>query len=125
VVDGVKRLLVALLAALHIAVQAAPNSDPLDLPLRQYLLIFGLAMLGGLVSFYAKVRAGTVAAWNVFHLIGELATSAFAGLMAFYVCTWIDLAPLLTAALVGAAGHMGARAISAFENWAQDKAKKL
>lgn len=119
-----KRLL-ALLLTLHLSASAAPNSDPLELPLRQYMLIIGLSLLGGLVSFYAKVRAGTVAAWNLFHLIGELATSAFAGLMAFYVCAWLDLAPLLTAAVVGAAGHMGARAISAFEAWAQEKAEKL
>ncbi len=124
-IPDMKKRLVILLAALHLSAHAAPHSDPLELPLKQYALVLAVALLGGIVSFYSKVRAGSVAAWNVFHLIGEMATSAFAGLLAFWICAYVDLAPLLTAAIVGIAGHMGARAISAFERWAQKRAGSL
>lgn len=113
------RRLLAFFAALHISANAAPNSDPLELPMKQYGLVLAVALLGGVVSFYAKVRAGHVAAWNVFHLIGEMATSAFAGLLAFWICSYLDTPQLLTVAVVGIAGHMGARAIALFEHWAQ------
>lgn len=89
--------------------------DPLNYPLRQYALILFLAMLGGVVSWYTKVRKGELAAWNVSSLVGEMTTSAFAGLMAFYFCEYMNYPPLLTAAVAGIAGHMGTRGIA----WAE------
>lgn len=116
-----QRLLMALLLASFLNGAHAADKDPLDFPLRQYAFLLGVALLGGLVSWYAKVRAGTVQAWNIMALVGELATSAFAGLMAFWLCAWSGTPQLVTAALVGVAGHMGARAIAAFEAWAQKR----
>lgn len=116
-----KKRLAILLAALHLSATAAPNTDPLELPLKQYALVLAVALLGGIVSFYAKVRNGSVAAWNLFHLIGEMATSAFAGLLAFWLCSYMDAPQLLTIAVVGISGHMGARAIAFFEHWAQKR----
>jgi hypothetical protein len=108
----------ALCVALHALPAWAQDRDPLDYPLRQYAFLLGIALLGGLVSFYNRVRSGAVAAWNVMHLIGELATSGFAGLMAFWLCAYAGTPQLVTAALVGVAGHMGTRAIAVFEQWA-------
>jgi len=93
--------------------------DPMSYPLKQYAFLLGTALLGGLVSWYAKVRSGAVSAWSLTQLVGELATSAFAGLLAFWVCEYMQLSPLLTAAIVGICGHMGTRAIAAFEEMAQ------
>ena len=97
----------------------AQAKDPLGYPLKQYGLMLGIALLGGLVSWFAKIRRGELAAWNVMHLVGELSTSAFAGLIAFWICEWAAFSPVLTASLVGIAGHMGTRAIAAFEEFAQ------
>ena len=111
----------ALVIALTLHAPAAAlvvDKDPLDYPLRQYAFLLGVALLGGVVSFYAKVKNGSAHAWNLMHLIGELATSAFAGLLAFWVCAYADTPPLIMAALVGVAGHMGTRAIAMFEEWA-------
>lgn len=108
----------AMALATHIPAAWAQVRDPLDFPAKQYLFLLGIALLGGIVSWYAKVRSGYAQAWNLMHLIGELATSAFAGLMAFLICTHIETSAPVTAALVGVAGHMGARAITVFENWA-------
>lgn len=111
-------------AALYffMAVALANNPrDPLDYPLKQYFLLLAVSILGGLVSWYAKIKAGTVKTWNIMHLIGELATSSFAGLLAFWICAYFNTPPLLMAALVGIAGHMGTRAIYVFEQWASKR----
>lgn len=94
--------------------------DPLNYPLRQYGFMLGTALLGGLVSWYAKVRKGDIQAASITQLIGELCTSAFAGLLTFWGCEAAGMSPLYTAALVGIAGHMGTRAIA----WAEETAKR-
>jgi hypothetical protein len=104
-----------------VAPAVAADRDPLEIPLRQYAYLLGIALLGGLVSWYSKVQAGAMRAWSLTALIGELATSAFAGLLAFWLCAWSGTPQLVTAALVGIAGHMGTRAIAAFEQWAQER----
>lgn len=113
-----KRRLVLILLALAATQALAADRDPLEIPLRQYAAVLGVAVFGGLVSFYAKVRSGHAQAFNLMHLIGELATSAFAGLMAFWIAEGLGTPQLVTICLVGVAGHMGARAIGIFEVWA-------
>lgn len=93
--------------------------DPLDVSLRQYGLVLGAALLGGFVSWIGRVRAGTASAANLMGLIGELCTSAFSGLLAFWLCRAADVDPMLTAVAAGVAGHMGTRAIAMFERSVQ------
>lgn len=88
-----------------------PEKDPSNYPLITYLWIFVLAAWGGLVSFINKVKAGEARRFNISELIGELATSAFAGMLTFWICELGNLPPLLTAAFVGISGHMGSRLI--------------
>lgn len=116
------QILLTLYLAMPVAAwaQAVPAKDPWSYPLRQYGLMLGTALLGGFVSWYAKVRKGEIAAYNVMQLIGELSTSAFAGLLAFWGCEAMSLSPLITASLVGIAGHMGTRAIQ----WGEEFAAK-
>lgn len=108
--------------ALHISAQAeVVTKDPLNYPLKQYGFMLGVALFGGVVSWLAKVKKGQLHAWNVMHLVGELATSAFAGLLAFWLCEAAGLALSWTVPLVGIAGHMGTRAITAIENRVQKR----
>ena len=51
-------------------------TDPTEVTLREYGFILGVALLGGIVSWFAKVRQGTANPWNVLQFVGELATSA-------------------------------------------------
>ena len=97
--------------------------DPLDYPLRQYAFILAITTLAGAVSWYSKVKRGEIPPWSINHLVGELATSALAGLLTFWLCEWARFDPLLTASLAGIAGHMGTRAITALENWAIQRAE--
>ena len=98
-----------------------PDKDPSTYGLITYLWVTGLAAWGGLVNFYRKVKSGETRAFNVVELIGEFATSAFAGLITFWLCEAAQIDPLVTAALVGISGHMGSRALYHFERWAQTR----
>lgn len=118
-----RRLLAALVAATPFAAEAAATAekDPLNYSLGQYGATLSIALLGGLVSWIGKVRRGDVGAWNIRQLVGELATSAFAGLLCFWICEAFGTPSLVTISLVGISGHMGTRAIVIFERWAARK----
>ena len=122
------RHLFTALLCLHLLMPAAAWAqgklkDPLDYSLKTYGLILGVALLGGFVSWYAKVRSGALPGWSVSHLVGELATSALAGLLCFWLCEWAGFDRLLSAALTGIAGHAGTRAIALFEEAMAKRAK--
>lgn len=103
--------------------QVMTVKDPLSYSLGQYGLMLGISVLGGLVSWYARVRAGKAELWSINALIGEVATSAFAGLLSFYLCEWAGFPPLLTASVVGISGHMGTRGIQLLERLGEDRLK--
>lgn len=123
------RLLIQLIVCLHllapvIAFAQSQSKDPLSYPLKQWALVLGLALFGGLASWWTKVRNGEIAMHNFGHLVGELTISAFAGVITFFGCEWAGLAPLLTAAIVGISGHMGTRAIALAERYAERRFAK-
>lgn len=118
-----RRRLAALILFLAAGAALAEPRDPLTYPLKQWLFMLGLALFGGLASWITKVRKGTVAAHNIMALIGELTVSAFAGIVTFFGCEHMGLAPLLTAATVAMAGHLGAKAIAWVEALAEKKAR--
>jgi hypothetical protein len=99
--------------------------SPENYPLITYLWVFGMSILGGIVSFSRKVRDGHARAWSIAEFLGEIATSAFAGIITFYLCEWSGFSNVLTASLVGIAGHMGSRAIRIIESFAEAKFKKI
>lgn len=90
-----------------------------------WLWVIGLSLLGGFVSFIQKLKTGHVRAWNLTEFVGELATSAFVGILTFKACTWLNWDPSLTAAVVGITSHMGSRALFKAEaklsSWADMK----
>lgn len=119
--------LIQLFLCLHLLMPAVVQAetsirlikDPTAYPLSQYGFILALSLLGGVASWYGKVKKGELQASNLNSLVGELTTSALAGLLSFYICEWRDVPPVLTAAIVGVAGHMGTRGISILEEIAQ------
>lgn len=114
-------LCLQLLIPMSAMAQSVSPKDPMSYPLKTYGFMLFVAVLGGVVSFYAKVRRGEVAGHSIMHLVGEIATSAFAGLLTFWLCEYLNVPQILTAPLVGVSGHMGAKAISMFENAAKAK----
>ena len=68
------------------------------------------------MNFMRKVQSGQTRAWDYVAFVAEIATSAFTGVITFYLCERTGLDPLTTAALVGISGHMGSRALVMFES---------
>lgn len=100
---------------------AMPEKSPESYTILTYAWVFGLSALGGFVSFMRKIKTGQARAWNIVELIGEIVTSAFAGVITFWLCEWAKIPPLMTAAMVGITGHMGSRALFLLEKWAESR----
>jgi hypothetical protein len=98
-----------------------PEKDPTNYSFVTYGWVMLLSAWGGLVSFLRKQKAGKVRAFNITEFLGELMTSALAGLITFWLCEWSNTSPLLSAALIAISGHMGSRALFQFESWAESK----
>lgn len=108
-------LCLQLLSPMSVMAQSVSPKDPLSYPLKTYGFMLVMAIFGGFVSWYAKVRRDEIPGSSLFHLIGEITTSAFAGLVTFFICEYAGLSRGITAPLVGIAGHMGAKVISWYE----------
>lgn len=119
-----KKRYLALLTALHVGTAHAEPGNPLDQPIRNWLFILIMALLGGFVSWYMKVKKGELAATNIFALVGEFMVSALAGLLTFLVCDYFAMPLGITGAAAGFAGHAGAKALAVGEVWLQRVAEK-
>lgn len=121
-----RRFLAAFACALAVMVAPAiafaqQEASELRVSTRTFVILIGTAILGGIVSWIAKVRAGTAGAASLTYLVGEICTSAFAGFLCFLACDSMGMSLRLTILLVGVSGHMGTRAIAWFEKWAEGK----
>lgn len=105
------------LAAFDAYAQAASmDRGPFDPSLlATYGWMIGISLLGGIASFYQKVKRGQARWFNLGELFGELLTSALAGLLTFWLCKDAKVSEYTTAALVGIGGHMGSRALFLLE----------
>lgn len=95
-----------------------PEKDPTTYELATYLWVFLLSMWGGAVSYIRRISEGR-ASPNKFirfcEFMGEILTSAFVGVITFYLCEAAGMSQLLTAVCVSVCGHMGTRAIYQLE----------
>ena len=98
-----------------------PEKNPENYQLLTYLWVIGLASWGGVVSVMRKMKDGRARAFNIMELVGEIFTSAFAGILTFWLCESAGFSGLVTAAFVGISGHMGSRAIGMMENYFSKK----
>lgn len=93
---------------------------PLSYSLREYGVILGIALLGGLVRWISAIKRKEAGMLSISSLVGELVISAFAGLLTFWLCESFGVNPLWTAAAAGLAGHAGGSGIA----WLERTAKK-
>ena len=98
-----------------------PEKDPTTYSFITYAWIVFLSAWGGAISFLRKRESGEARPFNFVELVGELMTSGLSGLITFWLCEASAINPLVTAALVGIAGHMGSRGLFALEKWAKKK----
>ena len=97
------------------------SKDPTTYGLLTYLWVFGLSSWGGFVSFMRKRKQGVARPFNIAEFFGEIATSAFAGVLTFYLAESAGLPQLMTAAMGAVSGHMGGRAVFLIERWMERK----
>jgi hypothetical protein len=97
---------------------AEAAKDPSSYGLATYVWVIALSAWGGAVRFIRKLKAGEMSLKQVcLTLLGEVITSAFAGVVTFYACEANSLSSLTTAVFVSIAGHMGGRALEPIESW--------
>lgn len=84
-----------------------------------------VALLGGLVAFIGKVRAGSARLFNFSEFIGDMFTAGVTGIFFFWLCRGFAVNEWVTAAIVGIAGHAGSRGIFMLEKWAEKKLEEL
>lgn len=94
------------------------NSGPSMAEMVTWAWVTMLASAGGAVSYYQRFKNGLAAKFTFAELIGEMGTSAFTGWITFLLCNAAELDQTVSAALVGIAGHMGARLLFKLEQWA-------
>lgn len=82
-----------------------------------YIWVVLVAMMGGAVSFYSKVKSGAVERFSIMEFFGEIFTSAFVGILTAFICISNDVPVPVMGALSGITGHMGSRAIFVIEKW--------
>lgn len=92
-----------------------PEKDPLTWTLGTWALAISMAMGGGIVNWYAKLRSGHVRVFNFVELVGEIFTSGFVGLGVFMLLDSWNQPAGLCAAAAGVSGHMATRLLFAIE----------
>lgn len=118
------RLIFAVILCAHLLLPIAAHAqsamrNPLSYSLAEYGLMLGVAIAGGVVAWIRKVRSGEYPAWSLGQLIGEMAISAFAGLLTFWGCEYFNAPQLLTASLAGIAGLASSKFLTLAESAAQ------
>lgn len=97
-----------------------PQKGPESIDLYTYAWVIWISTVGGIVAFMHKLLKKRTRKFNMLEFIGQCTTSAFSGVIAFWVCQYLEetgyLKHTLTPAIVGLAGHMGNRFITFLEN---------
>lgn len=97
------------------------EKDPTTWTNSMWALAVGMAVAGGAVNWYAKVRRGHTRVFNIVELIGEIFTSGFVGVVVFMALSGIGQPVALCAAAAGIGGHMATRLLFAIERAAEKR----
>jgi len=100
-----------------------PEKDPTTYQMITYSWVFLVASWGGVVNYIRKRREGIIPCFSITEFVGELVTSAFAGLVTFFLCESAKIDPMLSAAFIAISGHMGSRSIFMIEKYLQERIK--
>ena len=92
-----------------------PEKDPANWALGTWVLALSMAIGGGLINWYARIKRGHARAFNSIELIGEIFTSGLVGLGVFMFLSSWDQPAGACAAAAGVTGHMATRLLFAIE----------
>lgn len=92
-----------------------PDKDPANWAAATWILALSMAVGGGVINWYARIKRSHVLAFNFIELIGEIFTSGLVGLSIFMLLSSWDQPAGSCAAAAGVAGHMATRLLFAIE----------
>lgn len=104
-------------AASSAAANTAGEGGPTAISVLTYAWVFGISILGGIASFYRKMKDGHVRPFNLNELAGECFISGFVGVVTFFACKALAINEMGSAAIIGITSHMGARGIFLVEQF--------
>lgn len=91
-------------------------NHPPEYSLATYVWVLWLALWGGLAAYLQRIKNHGWQSFCAFHMIVEMFTAGFAGLMTFYLCEVQNLDARVTAVAIGMAGHFGTRSVFLIRN---------
>ena len=92
-----------------------PDKDPANWAAATWILALSMAIGGGLINWYARIKRGHSRAFNFIELVGEIFTSGLVGLGIFMLLSSWDQPAGACAAAAGVSGHMATRLLFAVE----------
>ena len=92
-----------------------PDKDPTNWAVATWVLALSMAIGGGLINWYARIKRGHSRAFNLIELVGEIFTSGLVGLGIFMLLSSWDQPAGACAAAAGVSGHMATRLLFAVE----------
>ena len=92
-----------------------PDKDPANWAAATWILALSMAVGGGLINWYARIKRGHARAFNFIELVGEIFTSGLVGLGIFMLLSSWDQPAGACAAAAGVSGHMATRLLFAIE----------
>jgi len=102
-----------------------PEKDPTTWTQGIWILATAMAIGGGIVNWYSRVRQGNVRVFNIIELFGEIFASGLVGLGTFMGLAGMEQSLGICAAGAGIAGHMGTRLLFAIERALESRITKL
>jgi hypothetical protein len=101
-----------------------PEKDPTTWAMSTWFLALGMAMAGGIVNWYGRVKAGHTRAFNVIELVGEMFTSGLVGVATYMLLEAVGQPVGVCAAAAGIGGHMGTRLLFVAERSLEARIKR-
>ena len=92
-----------------------PDKDPANWAAATWILALSMAIGGGLINWYARIKRGHSRAFNFIELVGEIFTSGLVGLGIFMLLSSWDHPAGACPAAAGVSGHMATRLLFAVE----------
>lgn len=102
-----------------------PEKDPTLWGFATWALVTVMSVIGGVSSWYRRVKSGHARAFNLIELIGEMSISGLMGFTGFVVADWYFDSHGVAAAAAGMSAHFATRLLFSAEGLIEIGAKKL
>lgn len=102
-----------------------PEKDPTLWSVATWILFSMMSLLGGITSWYRRVKAGHTRAFNLVELAGEASISFFMGFIGFVSAEWYFDSYGIAAGMAGLSAHFATRLLFSAEGIIEVGAKQL